>query len=177
MLRLTAVLAVASVAIALPAGADACGCGEVNGPVVARGVSPHGVPWHVRAQRDGSRQLIVDFSFDPPGYSDAGYGVGLPFPVPAAFVFSALPGSDLDPFGEQDVSGVTARRVVTVLVTMSDGSSLRIRPRLATRAAYVRHPWLRRLRFFDFFLPSMSEPRRATALDASGRVLARLTLE
>jgi hypothetical protein len=177
-LRQGLVLMLVCAAGALAGGepAAACGCGEVHGPLVASGVSPRGVRWNIRAQLEGRVAIAVDFSMEPPAYDDVGYGTEFPYPVTKRFTFTANAGSGLDRYGEQDVSGVTARRVTRVVITLSDGSRVVTRPRLARRAAYRRHRWLRSLRFYDAFLPSPASPVTAVARDARGRVVDRIRL-
>jgi hypothetical protein len=156
----------------------ACLCaGPGGGPVVASGTSPGGVPWTIHASRDGAHQLTFEFAFASPGYEDAGYFASLPSPVPHAFALNATAGSDLDPAGEADVSGIAARRVVRVRITMADGTTINTRPTLAPTAVSRHRPWLRPLRFFDVFLPNAAvEPTQAVAFDARNRVVAKTKL-
>lgn len=158
--------------------AVACLCaGPGGGPVVAHGTSPGGMPWSIQAGRDGATQLTFDFSFKSPGYEDAGYFASLPNPVPHAFALNATAGSDLDPAGEADVSGVTARRVVRVRITLADGTTVNALPTLAPAAVSRHRPWLRPLRFFDVFLPNPEvEPTQAVAFDARKRVVTKVKL-
>jgi hypothetical protein len=171
---ITAVVAASAwVAATSAAPATACSCGEVRGPVVAQGTSPHGVTWKIRAHHEGPRAVAVDFSLDPPGYDDAGFSMGLPLPVASRFVFTAVSGSGLDPFREADLSGVAARRVEVLVVRMSSGPSLRIPPAPAPWRLRKRFDWLRGLRFFDAFFAEELDPVEVTALDGRGRVLTR----
>ena len=75
-------------------------------------------------------------------------------------------------YDEQDLGGVTARRVNKLVVKLSKGGDLRIHPRLAPRRVRSRFPWLRGLRFFDRFYLGHRRPQWITALDGHGRVLA-----
>jgi hypothetical protein len=158
--------------------AIACLCaGPGGGPVVASGTSPGGMPWAVHASRDGAKQVTFEFAVAKPGYEDAGYFVSLPYPLPHAFALDATAGSDLDPAGEADVSGVTARRVVRVRISLADGTTLNVRPTLAPAAVSRHRPWLRPVRFFDVFLPDPKvEPTQAVAFDARGRVVGKMKL-
>jgi hypothetical protein len=160
-------------AIAVPAEASAQADAKRHHPVVAHGRSHHHVPWHVRGERARPDALQFDFFIDPPGYSDAGYGIQLPYPVPHGFVFGALTGSDIDPYPESDLSGIAARRVHRLVVKMNKGRSLRFHPRLAPRRIREQFKWVRGLRFFDRFYSSRRRPRVVKALDAEGHVLAR----
>ena len=49
-------------------------------PVVARGQSPRGVPWRIRAKRDGQHFITVNFG---------GWFAQVPFPLPDSFVLNA----------------------------------------------------------------------------------------
>lgn len=158
-------------------GASACGCGEFRGFVVARGESLYGVPWQIEASHprtDSLGRRGVEFLFDtqPPAASGSGYFKGMGLPIPKRFIFSAIPGSELDPYPEADISGVTGSRVASLRVTMSSGEELLIEPQQASPRLRARFPWLRRLRFFDQFFAAGPRPLRMTALDGQGNVLA-----
>lgn len=161
----------------LPGGADACACGDFSGPVVARGTSLYGVPWKIevisprRARAEGS--VAFHFSMEEPGYAEAGYFSGMPFPVPRTLVFHALAGSDIDPYPEGDLSGFAPRRVSVLTVAMSDGSHLTEAPEEAPAALVNRFPWLGGLRFFDIYFPSAIRPVKLAARDRNGVLLAR----
>jgi hypothetical protein len=154
--------------------APACGCGENHGVLVAAGTSPHHVPWRIRASGD-AHAIEVDFSYLAPGADDAGYSTGLPYPLPKRFTFTANAGED-GVENEQDVSGVATLRVVRIVISLTDGSTLTNRPRVARQGAGRHRPWLRGLRFFDVFLPGSAGPKEAVAYDARGRVVARTRL-
>lgn len=173
LLSLVLTLAAAA-AILLPGGAEACGCGEFKGVVVAHGSSPNGVPWRIKAthltQAGEGPYLLVHFSIgDPEG--EAGYFTSLPLPVPGTF-FTASPGSEIDEYPESDLSGVTGTRVAELRVRMDDGTVLTVNPALAPAPLRQRFPWLRQARFYDLFFPAEEEPQRVTAFDRSGRRLA-----
>jgi hypothetical protein len=144
-----------------------------KGPVVAHGVSPAGVPWKIRGHAE-PRSLIFDFVVESPGYADAGYGTRLPRPIPRRFVLTAVPGSDLSPAEESDVSGIADKRVKTLVIRMNDDSKLSFSPTRAPKRVRRRHVWARGLRFFDEFFSPDVNPRAIKALNANGRVLDRL---
>jgi hypothetical protein len=143
-----------------------------DGPLIARGKSPAGVPWRIRATPERGA-VTFDFFLKPPGYPDAGYLTTFQLPISNAFVFTADAGSDLDPAGESDVSGITSARVARVRLRMSDGSVLEFSPRTPPEAVRKRFPWGRRIAAFDYWYDSSLEPELATALDRDGRVLGR----
>jgi len=162
-------------------GASACACGEFRGPVVAKGKSLYGIPWRIKAalaQLRGPRGSLVrtfevHFSIGPEDdYTGAGYFTGLPLPLHPEFVLTANFG-EKDEYPESDISGVTRRRVWTLIVEMRGGESLSVQPTLAPSPLLKRFRWLRGVRFYDVFFPADQEPRMITALDRHGHVLAR----
>lgn len=162
--------------IALPTPAGACACGEFDGPVVARGKSPHGVPWWIKAvePKAAPTEGSATFWFHIGGaQSDAGYFSSLPLPAPPGFAFTGNSGSAIDRFPESDFSGVTARRVVELRLKMSSGPTLTVRPRPAPARLVARFPWLGEFRVYDRFFSSSREVVGAAALDATGRVIGR----
>jgi hypothetical protein len=172
-------LTVSAVIPWIQGGASACACGEFKGVVVAYGRSLYGVPWRIKAKlvRSSlfdSRAVEVHFSIGRRGdYSGVGYFTGLGLPLHPAFFFTANLGSEINDFPEGDVSGVTRRHVATLVVEMSNGESLTVRPSLAPSSLRERLPWLRGLRFFDAFFPADQEPQLITAFDPGGQVLTR----
>lgn len=171
-------MAAAMAAFLLPGGASACACGEFKGVVVAHGKSLHGVPWRIKAAPMPPRTktsppgIRVHFSI---GDKDSGIGYfsSLPRRLPPELVFTANKGSGITDYPESDISGVTQPKAVELVVKMSDGQFLTVRPVLAPPEARKRFPWLRGLRFYDAFFPSSQEPLKVTAFDGDGRVLAR----
>lgn len=164
-------------AILLPGGASACACGEFRGAVVAHGKSLYGVPWRIKAalsppSTTRPRAIEVHFSIGGPD-GTVGYFTALPRRLPSAFVFTAITGSDIVDYPESDLSGVTRAKVTELVVKMSDGELLTVRPSPAPTEIRKRFPWLRGLRFFDVFFPADQRPRVVTALDRDGDVLAR----
>ncbi len=114
-----------------------------------------------------------EFDFKPPGYDDAGYGIGIGLPISGRFTLIANAGSDISPADESDISGVASRKVKTIEVTMSDGSTLTARPTLAGAAARHALPFVGNLRFFDRYFSGELEPQSLKALDKDGEVLDR----
>jgi len=170
MPRLTVVIVTgATVAVVAMLGAPTAFAGfEVRGPVVAHGHSPHGMPWKIKTQRD--RSDAVDFEFD---VGRNGYFTQLPLPIPRSLVFSADTGTDLGHHHESDISGLTARRVFTLVAVMNDGRPLRFHPSLAPRRLRQRFSWLHDLRFFDRFYATDRRPRILKAYDGHGHLLLK----
>jgi hypothetical protein len=162
-------LVVWAIALSAAGAAPTCGCSTPRVSLVARGTSPHGVRWRITAQVT-KHALQIDFGFLPPGYDDAGYGTTLTLPLSAGPWITANAGSDLDPFMESDISGITTRGVVKLIVRMNDGTKLVLRPRLAPRAARTTHRPLAQLRFFEAFYPPAREPRSIVGVDAHGHI-------
>jgi hypothetical protein len=163
-------------------GAPACGCGEVRGPVVAKGQSLYGLPWRIKAALARSRgprgswdrAVEVHFSIGRENdYTGTGYFTHLGLPLHPAFVLTANEGREIDEYPEGDVSGVTRRDVWTLTIEMSRGESLNVQPTLAPSRLLKRFSWLRGVRFYDVFFPADQRPRMITALDRNGHVLAR----
>jgi hypothetical protein len=161
-------------------GAPACGCGEVRGPVVARGQSLYGVPWRIkayaRALGSQPRSIEVHFSIGRTDeYTGVGYFTHLPLPVHPEFVFTANYGSEVTDYPESDISGVTRRSVWTLTVEMRNTESVSVQPTLAPPPLLRRSRWLRGVRFYDVFFSASQTPERITAFDRQGRVLAQYT--
>lgn len=160
-------------------GASACACGDPGGVVVAHGKSLYGVPWRIQAKlisprTSNSRAVEIHFSIGKKDdYKDVGYFTGLRLPLHPAFVFTANAGSEVDEFPESDLSGVTRRRVSVLVVEMSNGESLKVRPSLAPSLLRKRFKWLRGLKFFDLFFSTDTTPRMITAFDSRRRRLAQ----
>ena len=179
-----ALLLLMAIAAFGPWQASACGCGEFKGFVVASGESPHGVPWlieasHPRTDSLGRRGVEFYFHSEPPAPAGSGYFKGMGLPIPKRFVFSAISGSfspisgsEIDPYAEGDLSGVTGSRVATLVATMSNGEELTIEPQLAPSRLRARFPWLRRLRFFDHFYTAGLRPLKLAAFGSAGNLIA-----
>ena len=162
------------VAAALGAASLSWGHGSnPAGPIVASGESPEGVPWEIRVDRYRD-QASFNFTLDPPGYEDAGYGMGFPLPI-GPFLLRAVTGSDISPLPENDVSGVTDRRVRELVIRMTRGKPLSVSPTRAPERLLERErlKFLRGLRFFDGFYPSGRRPLVIKAYDADGDFLGK----
>jgi hypothetical protein len=177
--RLLGVAVIFAMAATVAAPASACEvCGHRHKYVIARGKSPHGVPWWIatagpRTDSLGRRGVEFHFDFGPPAFYDAGYFSGMPLPVRGEFAVRGVPGTGLSPYPESDLSGITGRGVVELVVKLSDGSMLEVHPDRARPALRARFPWLRGLGFYETFYPAGLEPRTVAALDARGRLIAR----
>jgi hypothetical protein len=148
-------------------------CSLEGGKLVLNGKSPGGVPWDIRACREGKSGFLHFSLKSPPAYPGVGYSAALRLPVRPAFLFTATGGSDLSPSPESDVSGLASARVATLRLEMTNGSVLEFQPATARKGARKHHPWVRRLRFFDYFFAASLTPAFMTALDAQGQVLER----
>jgi hypothetical protein len=127
--------------------------------------------WQVQADRNRRHDAVITFTFDPPAYSDSGWGTILPRPLPRSFVVHALVGGNLNPAGEGDVSGVAGRRVSSLLLELSDGTTREFAPRKARPRAVRKFKWLRSFRFFDVFYGGDVRAVALTAFDDTGRSL------
>ncbi len=99
--------------------------------------------------------------------------MGFRLPLIKDSFFEANLGTDIDSYPESDLSGVTSRSVVKLVLGMSDGSLLSVYPSRAPRRTWQPLPWLRRLRFFDQFFPASTRPLEVTAFDRAGHALVR----
>jgi hypothetical protein len=162
-----------------PGSAGACACGDLKGPVVARGVSPAGALWWVRAARPEpqyprGRAVTFEFSY---GLGDEPDGTGgfttLPLALRGQPFVSAIRGGEVGPYAEDDVSGVVQGRTTKLVIRFSAGAPMTLEPQLPSLALRHRFPWLRGFRFFDAFYPDGLEPTRVEAFDRSGGFLAR----
>lgn len=170
---ITVLLVVVSVA-ALSGGASACACGEVNGPVVARGTSPGGLRWQINARyvahsTEDKPYLVVDFTTGDP-QDGGGYGLAVPFKYSGV---DAAADGDLEQYSEGVLSGIADRRVVKLKMKMGNGRVLTVEPALAPARLRQRFFWLRRVRFFFSFFPVSGKPRLLTAFDPDGHMLGR----
>jgi hypothetical protein len=172
--RLLTAALLSVVAIAVPGSeAVACGCGSQKEPVVAQGASPGGVSWEIKL--GGNRHLaVIDFTYRSSTQS-GGWGSAAPLPLRKGFVFNADTGSDLGPANESDISGFTERRVTTLTIQMTDGSTINVAPQPAAIRLGKRFRWARKLRIFDEFFPSNLVPAKAIAYNAAGQVLTERT--
>lgn len=157
----------------------ACACGELRGPVVAKGQSLYSVPWQIKATRAPRRgpqppMIEVEFSIgQEDDYTGGGYFTYLFLPLHPEFFLTANYGSEVADYSESDISGVTRRRVWNLTVEMSNGESVSVQPTLAPLQLLRRFRWLRQVRFYDVFFSASQTPERITALDRQGNVLAR----
>jgi len=150
--------------------AAACGRGTGRTYVLAHGQSPNNVFWHFAA-RPHKRWLAFHFAMSPPAYKRrASYFFSMS--GQPALTFSAGTGTNIDPFAEDDLIGITDARVARLVVDMSDDTTLKVAPQVPPQ--HLRHQlcWLRGLRFFSAFFTS-GTPQVLTAFDADGQVLAR----
>ncbi len=123
------------------------------------------------------RSVLFGFSVLEPGYSDAGYFTGLPVKLLRHIRLSANLGSEIDPYPESDVSGLTGGRVVALSIALSDGSTVEVAPQKAPARLFGRYPFLRGIRFFEAFYGSDLEPERIVGLGAQGQVVFRTGIE
>jgi hypothetical protein len=151
-------------------GAAACGRGSGRSYVVAHGQSPNNVPWQFAA-RPHERWLAFHFAMGPPAYKRrAGYNFSMA--GQPGLTFSVGTSTNIDPFAEDDLVGMTNARVAKLVVDMSDDTTLEVAPQVPPQRLRHKLCWLRGLRFFGAFFTS-GKPQVLTALDADGQVLAQ----
>jgi hypothetical protein len=165
--------------------AEACGPGKQNRSyLVAGGTSLHGVPWRISARRitvagvgAASSSLTrgandeIEIHFVTVGYPESGFGAVLPLKIPHSFLFTAIGGSYVDPPPEVDLSGIAAKRVLSLVVRFQAGDTATVYPQLAPSKLRRNICWTRRLRYFDTYFEGNPVPIEVSALDAAGRTL------
>jgi hypothetical protein len=179
--RLNTIVLATLLAVALlvlhSGGASACACGELNGPVIARGVSREGIRWQINASyapgTEDRPYLTTEFTTGDP-HDGGGYGMAVPLNFSGV---SATADGEIEGYSEGGVSGVADRPVVKLKMKMSNGKVLAIEPVLAAARLRKRFFWLRGVRFFDFFFPASGKPRLLTAFDREGHILGRAKME
>jgi hypothetical protein len=181
-LRGAGALLLALAGLLLPASAGACGCGDLKGPVVARGTSPAGALWWVRAARPEpqyphGRSVTFEFSYGLGDEPDGTGGfTGLPLALRGQPFVSAVRGGEVGPYAEYDVSGIVQGRTTQLVIRFSAGAPLTLEPQLPSLALRHRFPWLRGFRFFDAFYPDGLEPIRVEAFNRDGAFMTRESL-
>jgi hypothetical protein len=167
--------------VACAGAASACPCSEFCGPVIDHGSTPHGVPWRITAfERPaiGPQPPTAEFQFSIGAcgeYREGGYGVGFSLPISRQFAFSANSGSDFDEFTESGLSGLATSRARTLILRLTDGSTLLVHPQLAPADLRRRWPWLKVLRVFDVYFPTGARPASLAACDGRRHLIARQT--
>jgi hypothetical protein len=113
------------------------------------------------------------FSYGP-GLEGDGTGgfTSLPLAIRRQPFVTAIRGTDVGPYGENDVSGIVQSRATRLLIRLADGEPLTIEPQLPSPGLRNRLHWLRGFRFFDLFYPDGVEPTRIEAYDREGALLA-----
>jgi hypothetical protein len=157
-------------ALVIPSAATAS-----PGPVVARGISPAGIPWRIKLGLSYHGQGgVVDFRHFTPAspFPAFRYRDTLQLPILPRLVFTANRGGDAPPAIESDLSGFAKRAVSTLEVRMTDGTTLSISAQRPTVNLGHKWRWARKLSFFDVFFPNTQTPSSITALDAAGQALA-----
>jgi hypothetical protein len=144
----------------------------VDGPRVASGESPYGIPWSIHAGAMGG-EYVFEFDIDPPGYDGVGWLASMPRSGGGSINFVATNGSDLSKFPEGDLSGLTTRKVRTVSASMSDGSTISFAPLKARPRALEKEPWLKRFRVFNVFFSDRIYAEVVEVFDRSGDLIER----
>jgi hypothetical protein len=159
--------------LGLPSLAGAGGDPFSGGALMARGKSPGGIPWRIRAV-PSHRSVTFSFLFKEPAYPDAGLFLTMPLPLDDDYVFTADTGSDLSPESEEgDFSGIAVAQVATIRVRMSDGTTLEVLPTRPPDAVRERFAWARRVAAFDVFYDGSIYPVVARAYDREGTLLKK----
>ncbi len=139
-----------------------------NGMVTVQdGVSKGGLHWRMAARTDRQGLLITMSVRDFDGW-------GLGARITARHPLMTDGAEDAGDASEELIDGAVYKTVATVRVETAK-RTLIIHPRPAPAKAVRSYRGLKDFRFFVRFFPDGDTPRRLTALDASGKVLAEYT--
>jgi hypothetical protein len=178
--RRTALLALV-LALALPAAAA-----RADGPrtpiAVAHGHTLYGAPWSIGCGEEPGYGGEPDYAtclFSVGTQTEreeddgGGFFESIPLPLPRAFTFDGVFGSDIDNFPEGGFSGTAGPLVARLALTMADGSVVEAELLRAPPRVLAHHPRLGRFRFFQLFFTDTEEPMSISVYDRQGRRLEK----
>jgi hypothetical protein len=167
--------------LALPAA-----MARADGPrtpiAVAHGHTLYGAPWSIRCGEEPKAgpepdYLTCRFSVGTQAEREEDDGGGffssIPLPLPRAFPFDGIFGSDFDSFPEGGFTGTAGPLVTRLAMKMADGSVLEAELIRAPTRVLVHHPRLGRFRFFEMFFPDTAEPVSISAYGRQGQLLEK----
>lgn len=172
-------------ALALPAAAA-----RAEGPrtpiTVAHGHSLYGAPWSIRCGEEPRPRPEPDYltclfsvgtKAEREEIDGGGYFSSIPLPLPRAFPFNGIFGSDFDSFPEGDFSGIAGSLVTRLVMKMADGSELEAELLRAPSRVVAHHAHLGRFRFFDLFFPDTAEPVSIAAYGRQGQLVEKRSVK
>ena len=177
MRRAVFLLGVLAALLSHAAGAAAKSCITPHRVEFARGPSPLGPDWTASAsvKRNGScREWLFGVDFTVPGAYDWGSGTGIRVGRPTDPYFN-ISGFDFPLLeGEAGViGGYVGRKVATIKLSMSDGGTVEIHPRLPRVQLQRRFVWMRGFRYFLRYYEGESYVAAFRLFDRAGTLLYR----
>lgn len=172
----TYVLPSASASRDVPAASE--GCIASDKQLIAKGQGPTGRQWTVSAEvrnNGGCDSWLLGVQFLPlgiyPGSWKGAWAIPADGHLPPGFRIGAR--DDAQRQGRA-FSGVVGERVHSIVLTMSTGEHLKIRPKLPAKQLRSRFVWLQGMRYFVSFYPSGRRVRLADLFDSRGKIVGTI---
>jgi len=152
-------------------------CIERHRVPIATGLDPHGETWSLEGSignNGGCREWLIGMDFSLPGAGNWGWGTGIPAGGHLSWRFHVDASDYLLEDGSYRVfSGSVSGETAKIVVRLSSGKGLVIRPRSVLAALRSRIDWLRNVRYFVEYYPPTGFVTSVSLLDASGQLLYR----
>lgn len=153
-------------------------CVQKQEKLVDSGLNPSGDPWTIKAtirKNDGCDSWLFVSKFVPAGKVRGSFSFGWGIPAGGhlsnAFTIGA---QDESSNSERVFAGAVGGRVTRIIVQMSSGGPLTIRPKLPAKRLREKFVWLRNVRYIMRFYPAGSYATKVTLYSADGKVVERL---
>lgn len=154
-------------------------CIQPQQQLVDRGLNPAGDPWTITAsirQNDGCDSWLLGSKFVPAGKVRGSFSFGWGIPsgghLSDAFTIDAR---DESSNSERVFGGAVGGRVTRIVVQLSNGGPLTIRPELPAQRLRKKFVWLRNVRYAMRFYPAGSHATKVTLYSADGKVVEKLS--
>jgi hypothetical protein len=154
------------------------GCIDSDRQLIATGQGPTGRQWTVTGDvrnNDGCDSWLLGMQFLPlgiyPGSWEGAWAIPADGHLPPGFRIGAR--DDAHRQGRA-FSGVVGERVHSIVLTMSTGEHLKIRPKLPMEQLRNRFVWLQGMRYFVSFYPSGRRVRLAELFNSSGELVGTI---
>jgi hypothetical protein len=154
-------------------------CIQPQQELVNSGVNPSGDPWTITAtvrKNDGCDSWLFLSKFLPAGKVRGSFSFG--WGIPAGGHLSngfTIGARDESSNSERVFGGMVGARVTRIVVRMSSGGSVAIRPTLPAKKLREKFVWLRNVRYVMRFYPGGSHATKATLYSADGKVVERVS--
>ena len=160
----------------------ASGSGKCSPPqkqLVERGLNPSGDPWTITAgvrNNSGCDSWLFVSKFVPAGKVRGSFAFGWGIPAGGHLSDSFTIGArDESSNSERVFGGMVGARVKRIVVQMSSGGSLAIRPTLPAKNLREKFVWLRNVRYVMRFYPAGSHATNVSLYSADGKVVERVS--